>query len=94
MAIVSCRRPWSAASLCIPSLVTAAGLVACGGGGGSSGASDVVATDTGATKVALADNDPANPIQILSSLGSDDEQPRELRDAATKVAQQLKRKTR
>lgn len=31
-------------------------------------------------------------IQILSSLGSDDEQPRELREAATKIAQQLKRK--
>jgi HEAT repeat protein len=31
-------------------------------------------------------------IQLLSSLGADDEQPRELRDAATKVAQQLRRK--
>jgi uncharacterized protein (UPF0147 family) len=31
-------------------------------------------------------------IQILAALGEDDEQPRELRDAATKVAQQLKRK--
>jgi HEAT repeat protein len=31
-------------------------------------------------------------IQILSSLGSDDEQPRELREAAAKIAQQLKRK--
>ncbi|MFZ1881906.1 MAG: HEAT repeat domain-containing protein [Gaiellaceae bacterium] len=31
-------------------------------------------------------------IQILSSLGDDDEQPRELRDAATKVAQLLRRK--
>jgi HEAT repeat protein len=31
-------------------------------------------------------------IQILASLGDDDEQPRELRDAATKVAQQLRRK--
>jgi HEAT repeat protein len=31
-------------------------------------------------------------IQILSSLGSDDEQPRELRDAAAKVAQLLRRK--
>jgi HEAT repeat protein len=31
-------------------------------------------------------------IQILTSLGDDDEQPRELRDAAGKVAQQLKRK--
>jgi HEAT repeat protein len=33
-------------------------------------------------------------IQILASLGADDEQPRELREAATKVAQQLRRKTR
>jgi len=32
-------------------------------------------------------------IQILSSLGDDDEQPRELREAATKVAQQLRRKS-
>ncbi|MDP9286064.1 MAG: HEAT repeat domain-containing protein [Actinomycetota bacterium] len=31
-------------------------------------------------------------IQILTSLGADDEQPRELRDAATKVAQLLTRK--
>ena len=33
-------------------------------------------------------------IQILTSLGADDEQPRELREAAAKVAQTLKRKTR
>jgi HEAT repeats len=33
-------------------------------------------------------------IQILTSLGADDEQPRELREAAAKIAQQLKRKTR
>jgi hypothetical protein len=32
-------------------------------------------------------------IQILASLGEDDEQPRELRDAAAKVAQLLRRKT-
>jgi uncharacterized protein (UPF0147 family) len=31
-------------------------------------------------------------IQILSSLGNDDEQPRELREAAAKVAQALRRK--
>jgi hypothetical protein len=31
-------------------------------------------------------------IQILSSLADDDEQPRELRDAAAKVAQLLRRK--
>ncbi len=31
-------------------------------------------------------------VQILASLGADDEQPRELRDAATKVAQLLRRK--
>jgi len=33
-------------------------------------------------------------IQILTSLAADDEQPRELREAATKVAQLLRRKTR
>jgi hypothetical protein len=33
-------------------------------------------------------------IQILTSLGADDEQPRELREAAAKVAQGLRRKTR
>jgi HEAT repeat protein len=32
-------------------------------------------------------------IQILSSLGDDDEQPRELREAATKIAQLLRRKS-
>jgi HEAT repeat protein len=32
-------------------------------------------------------------IQILKSLGDDDEQPRELREAATKVAQLLRRKS-
>jgi len=31
-------------------------------------------------------------IQILASLGADDEQPRELRDAASKIAQHLRRK--
>lgn len=31
-------------------------------------------------------------IQILASLGDDDEQPRELREAASKIAQQLRRK--
>jgi len=31
-------------------------------------------------------------IQLLTSLGADDEQPKELRDAATKIAQQLKRR--
>lgn len=33
-------------------------------------------------------------IQILASLGEDDEQPRELREAAAKVAQLLRRKSR
>ena len=39
-------------------------------------------------------NGPARPdtIQILASLGQDDEQPRELREAAAKVAQLLRRK--
>ena len=36
----------------------------------------------------------AATIQILQSLGEDDEQPRELRDAAAKVAALLKKKTR
>jgi HEAT repeat protein len=40
-------------------------------------------------------NGPARPdtIQILAALGGDDEQPRELREAAAKVAQLLRRKT-
>jgi HEAT repeat protein len=43
--------------------------------------------------VALRNGSPRpDTIQILTSLGEDDEQPRELRDAAAKVAQQLKRK--
>jgi HEAT repeat protein len=43
--------------------------------------------------VALKNGSPrADTIQILASLGDDDEQPRELRDAASKVAQQLRRK--
>jgi uncharacterized protein (UPF0147 family) len=33
-------------------------------------------------------------IQILTSLGGNDEEPRELRDAASKIAQQLRRKSR
>jgi hypothetical protein len=39
-------------------------------------------------------NGPARPdtIQILASLGDDDEQPRELRESAAKVAQLLRRK--
>jgi hypothetical protein len=46
--------------------------------------------------VAALRNGSARPdtIQILASLGDDDEQPRELRQAAAKVAQQLRRKTR
>lgn len=45
--------------------------------------------------VAAVKNGSARPdtIQILSSLGDDDEQPRELREAATKVAQLLRRKS-
>jgi HEAT repeat protein len=43
--------------------------------------------------VALKNGSPDRAtIQLLTSLGGDDEQPRELRDAATKIAQQLKRK--
>ena len=46
--------------------------------------------------VAALRNGSARPdtIQILTSLGEDDEQPRELRQLATKVAQELRRKTR
>src|SRR5436190_8215992 len=45
--------------------------------------------------VALRNGSPRpDTIQILTSLGADDEQPRELREAATKVAQGLRRKTR
>ena len=46
--------------------------------------------------VAALRNGSARPdtIQILASLGEDDEQPRELRQAATRVAQELRRKTR
>jgi HEAT repeat protein len=45
--------------------------------------------------VAAVKNGSARPdtIQILASLGDDDEQPRELREAATKVAQLLRRKS-
>jgi len=43
--------------------------------------------------VALRNGSPRpDTIQILASLGEDDEQSRELRDAATKVAQALRRK--
>ena len=45
------------------------------------------------TVVALKNGSPDRAtIQILESLGADDEQPRELREAAAKVAQGLKRK--
>jgi uncharacterized protein (UPF0147 family) len=46
--------------------------------------------------VAALRNGSARPdtIQILASLGDDEEQPRELRQAAAKVAQQLRRKSR
>jgi hypothetical protein len=46
--------------------------------------------------VAALKNGSARPdtIQILTSLGEDDEQPRDLRQAAAKVAQLLRRKTR
>jgi HEAT repeat protein len=44
--------------------------------------------------VALRNGSPRpDTIQILTSLGGDDEQPRELREAAAKVAQLLRRKT-
>jgi HEAT repeat protein len=44
--------------------------------------------------VALKNGSPRpDTIQLLAALGADDEQPRELRDAAAKVAQLLRRKT-
>jgi hypothetical protein len=66
MSIVSSRRSWTVATLCVASLVAAAALVGCGGG---SSASSTGAAPSAAdpTKVALAGNDPSNPIQILSS---------------------------
>ena len=43
--------------------------------------------------VALKNGSPRpDTVQILASLGEDDEEPRELRDAATKVAQALRRR--
>ena len=60
---------------------------------------EIVANDgNGAVRrlaVAALRNGSARPdtIQILTSLGEDDEQPRELRQAAAKVAQELRRKT-
>ena len=59
---------------------------------------ELVANDDNAAvrrlAVAALRNGSARPdtIQILTSLGDDDEQPRELRQAAAKVAQLLKRK--
>ena len=67
MSVVLPRRRWAAATLCIASFVGTTALVGCGGGGASAGNGDAAANDTGSTKVALADNDPSNPIQILSS---------------------------
>ena len=61
---------------------------------------EIVANDGNAAvrrlAVAALRNGSARPdtSQILASLGEDDEQPRELRQAATKVAQELRRKTR
>ena len=54
--------------------------------------------DNGAVRrlaIVALKNGSARPdtIQILASLGADDEQPRELREAAAKVAQVLRRKT-
>jgi len=66
MGIFSSRR-WSAlASLGVACFVAAAVLVGCGGGASGDGTGAM----TGAadqSKVSLAENDPANPIQILSS---------------------------
>lgn len=66
MSIVSSRRSWPAATLCVASFVAAAALVGCGGGS-SAGSSGAAPSAADPTKVALAENDPSNPIQILSS---------------------------
>ena len=66
MFIVSPRCPWAA--LGIASLIVTAALVGCGGGSGSSaGSTDVSPSAAVSIKAALAENDPSNPIQILSS---------------------------
>jgi Tannase-like family of unknown function (DUF6351) len=67
MSTVLPLRPWVAATLCVASLIATAALVGCGGGGASAGGTDASSTTAGATKATLADNDPSNPIQILSS---------------------------
>jgi hypothetical protein len=67
MSIVSPRRPWAAATLCVASFIATAALVGCGGGASPAGSTDVSPSDAGSTKNVLADNDPSNPIQILSS---------------------------
>jgi len=59
------RRARAAASLCVASLLAAAALVGCGGGA-TSESTDASASST-ASKAVLAQNDPSNPIQILSS---------------------------
>ena len=64
MAIVS-FRPRAAAALCVASLIAVA-LVGCGGGSSGS-AGNASASPANSAKVALAENDPSNPIQILSS---------------------------
>ena len=64
MPTVSSRRLRAVATLCVASLVAAGALVGCGGG--SSG-SDASASAGSSARVALTENDPSNPIQILSS---------------------------
>jgi hypothetical protein len=65
MTIASLRPRWAA--LCIAPLIATAALVGCGGGGSSAGSADASPVGAGATKGSLIDNDPSNPIQILSS---------------------------
>jgi hypothetical protein len=65
MAIVSRHRLRAVATLCIASFVAAA-LVGCGGGSSDSAGGATTSAGSSA-KVALAENDPSNPIQILSS---------------------------
>ncbi|MDQ6627465.1 MAG: DUF6351 family protein [Pseudomonadota bacterium] len=65
MATISVRGPWALVPLCAASIFAAAALIGCGGG--SSGTAAATPSSADGISVALAENDPLNPIQILSS---------------------------
>ncbi|HVG24856.1 MAG TPA: hypothetical protein VND45_11925, partial [Thermoanaerobaculia bacterium] len=67
MAITSPRGRRAAATFCAAALFGATALVGCGGGGSGANGVDTAANGATATQSALAENDPLNPIQILSS---------------------------